>query len=148
MSDSAASPERSSTLPERIAKGDPAAEGELVFRYEERIRMVAAKRLPARLVEDAVQESLARVVEALREGRLRRADRLGSFVHGTALNVTRDLLRRLARERSRRGAGDPDEHRSETPSPLHRLVQAEERRRAAAALDRMRDSDREVLRSE
>jgi len=93
--------------------------------------------------EDAVQETLARTLTALRANRLERREKLGAFVAGIARHVIADLHR----ERSRvvpllPGAADA----GAAPDPLARLVSDGERRRVRRGLAALSETDREVLR--
>jgi RNA polymerase sigma-70 factor, ECF subfamily len=49
-------------------------------------------------VEDLVQESLARFVNALNEGAIQRPERAGAFLNGICNNVIREYRRRVRRE--------------------------------------------------
>jgi len=94
--------------------------------------------------EEAVQETLARTLAALRDGRLRDPAKLTAFVHGIARHVIADVYR----SRSRTVHLDPDTqpHPSGAAGPLDTLVSAEERQRLRFALNGLSESDREILR--
>lgn len=118
------------TLPETVEAG---------------VRIMAARALrePAD-VDDAVQETLARAVEALRLGRLPSGVPVGAYVAGIARHVIADALRR-------RGRFEPDPTRplaelpSRRPSALEALVTREETRAVRWALDHLSAPDRQLL---
>lgn len=91
---------------------------------------------------DAVQETLARAVEAVREGRVPSDVPLEVFVYGIARHVNADVLRRRARAPV---ALDVDCVASAEPSPLESLVRNEEIARAQRALARLPRRDRDLL---
>ncbi len=98
---------------------------------------------------DIVQETLARALHAVREGRLRDRTRLGAFVRGIARHVITDELRRRGRfagsdgelpevAHQRDGGGDRD--------ALDGLVRAEEAMALRAALSELSRSDQDIIR--
>jgi len=94
--------------------------------------------------EEAVQETLVRAVEALRDERLRASDKLGAFVRGIARHVIADLLHARARSSPLQDA-PPQKLAARDPDSLSALITEEERRRVRSALRRLSDRDREVL---
>ena len=92
---------------------------------------------------DAVQETLARAVEALREDRVPPDVPLAAFVHGIARHVIADALRRRSRERA---SSELDCLVATDPSPLEQLVRSDEIARVMRALDRLSRGDRDLLR--
>ncbi len=92
---------------------------------------------------DAVQETLARAVDAVRKGCVPPDVPLPAFVHGIARHVIADTLRRRSREHS-----SSELHRvvASDPSPLELLVRAENVERVRRALKRLSRDDRELLR--
>ncbi len=108
------------------------------------LEIIAARRLDdPEDVRDAVQETLARALEAIRQERLPPGVCLGAFVYGIAGHVITDVLRQRARERRaphawyRLGANDP--------TPLELLVRAEDRARVQRALGQLSEADRKLL---
>ena len=88
-------------LAQRIASGDSDAEAEMCRRMGPRIRLYGLRHLrspPA--ADDLVQQVLLKVLEALRAGRLRDADKLAPFVLGTCRMTVLDQ-RRSARRQER-----------------------------------------------
>lgn len=130
------------------ARFDDLDEAGLVERFRDRLRLFAVQRLSdATQAEDVAQEVLRRVLEALREDRLRNPEALTAYVFQTARHVcahrernagrTRRVLRRLTKDR-RGDTGSAD--------PLAELVDSERRARVRAALAELSDSDRRLLR--
>lgn len=125
-------------------------ESELNARFRERIRVFAARRLGEAAAEDVAQETLRRVIEALRAARLRDPAALPAFVFQTARHVCQHRLRgagREARALERLGHGAAEDTEAATsPDALLALVRSEEIGRVRAALDRLAESDRLLLR--
>lgn len=96
--------------------------------------------------EDIAQETLRRVVEALRAKRLEHPEALPAFVFQTARNVCQHWVRHTARERAaftrleRETASRLDEG-----DVLGALISEERTRTVRAALDRLSADDRELL---
>lgn len=124
------------------------SESELVARFWARVRLLAARRLGGpTAAEDVAQETLRRVVEALRQDRLRNPAALPAFVFQTARNVC--LQRHRSARREARALDRLRGWRSGRQSgadPLVGLVLEERRDRVRGALERLSESDRELLR--
>lgn len=114
-------------------------------RFHARLVAFAARRLrKPETAEEVAQETLRRVLEALRAGRLRNPEALPAFVFATAKRVCQRLLRKSQREqralaRLRAEPQDPG------TQPLLALISAEERARVRACFARLAPDDREVL---
>jgi RNA polymerase sigma-70 factor (ECF subfamily) len=122
-------------------------EGELVARFHQRIRLFAARRVEdAAAAEDVAQETLSRVIEALRANRVEHTEALPAFVFQTARNVCLHWVRSATRER---GAFTRLEHETASPNdagdPLGALISEERARTVRAALDRLDADDRALL---
>lgn len=108
--------------------------------------MLAARRLgDAAEAEDVAQETLRRVLEALRAGKVRDLEALPSFVFQTARNLCLQGLRRRGRQ-ERAFAGLAGAAGPPAAGALERLISGERRARVATALDRLPAADRELLR--
>lgn len=94
--------------------------------------------------DDAVQEILARTVEALRAGRVPEGVPVAAFAYGIARHVLADVLRERARHAG--PAVDAASLPAPQPSPLDQLIGAEERAAMDRALATLSDADRELLR--
>lgn len=78
--------------------GDPMAEAELCRRFARRALLYGLKHLGnTAAAEDLAQEALVTVLLALREGKLREADQIGSFVLGTCRTLALAQRRKSAR---------------------------------------------------
>ena len=85
-------------LAARIRDGDPASEEEFVGLYRRRILMIATVRTREKeAARDLTQEILMGVLQAVRTGKLREAEKLSAFVQGTARNLISNYLRSRAR---------------------------------------------------
>jgi len=93
---------------------------------------------------DAVQEILARAVEAIRAARVPAQVPLGAFVHGIARHVLADARRRRIRDSAQVDVVVSPLPASQ-PSPLEALILQEERDRLRSALARLPAADRELL---
>lgn len=136
---------RVAALPSPEACARSTLEETLAARFQRRIVMMATFRLGDReAAEDVAQETLRRVVEALRLDRLHDQAALPAFVYQTARNVCLKYGRKRARENRalRRLSASADPERK---SVLTALIEVERRRRVRRALDRLGDSDRRLL---
>lgn len=123
---------------------DPAQLSEKFF---DRLRVMAARRLGDwTLAEDAAQETLARVVQALGEGRLESAEALPAFVFQTARHVCQQWLRKRVRGRRAVVRFAREVRRTADEVALWRLVSEERRAEVRRALDRLSAADRDLLR--
>jgi len=108
------------------------------------LEIIAARALgDGDAARDAVQETLARAIEAVRLDRVPPGAPLEAFVYGIARHVIADVQRRRARERG--AIGDPVDVPTREPSPLDTLVRDEERDLLARALASLSATDRELL---
>lgn len=95
--------------------------------------------------EDVAQETLARAVEAIQQGRFREGESLGAFVRGIARHVIADTFRRQGRTRGFHALRHTGE-RPPSKDALAGLVSAQEKQRLRRALERLSPGDQEVLR--
>jgi RNA polymerase sigma factor (sigma-70 family) len=83
-----------SDLVSGIERGDKFAEDQLYRKYSDRLYFLALSELHSHQdAEDVRSETFIRVIQAVRQGKLRKPESLGSFVVGIALNVIRELRR-------------------------------------------------------
>lgn len=116
-------------------------------RFLARLRWFATSWLgDAQAGEDAAQEALRRVLQALAEGRVRQREALPAFVYQTARHVCSHHHRAASRERRMLARysvepllGDP------APGPLQELVSDERKAEVRGALAAMDAEDRELL---
>jgi RNA polymerase sigma-70 factor (ECF subfamily) len=124
-------------------------EAELVARFWDRVRLFAARRVgDATAAEDIAQETLRRVVEALRAGRVENVDAMAGFVFQTAKHVCMHAHRSAGREaQAMRRLGDPSASGDVQPDALTSLVSEERRARVRTALESLAREDRDLLRA-
>jgi RNA polymerase sigma-70 factor (ECF subfamily) len=94
--------------------------------------------------EDAVQETLARALKALRENRLREPEKLGAFVAAIARHVIADFHRESARTVPLRSM--PETASAPDRDPLESLISESERADVRRALAALGSGDRDILR--
>jgi len=117
---------------------------EAIARLETGLRFVAHRHLDTpEAVEECVQESLARGLDALRQGRVRSPDRLGAYFRGILHNVICDELRKRGTTVSLEGLPEPVARPGDALSALVTREQVERVRRALASLS---EGARECLR--
>jgi RNA polymerase sigma-70 factor (ECF subfamily) len=132
----------------RIVSGDPAAEAELVARFSRPVSFLL-RRLARdeAAVDDLYQDTFRQVIEKVRAGELRDADRLPGFVCGMARNLFLGAVRRRGRRRRWQGDSEAAEAAPDpAPGQLAGLLARERAaivRRVLAELKNERD--REIL---
>jgi len=122
---------------------------ELTERFWLRLRVFAARRLRDRNVaEDVAQETIRRVLEALRDKRVENLDALPAFVFQTARNICLHLGRSAHRETGalRRFGSSQSLVTGEEEDPLSVLIDRNRREQVRVALETMRPEDRDLLR--
>jgi RNA polymerase sigma-70 factor (ECF subfamily) len=119
----------------------------LVRRFRERLRLFALRRLrDSAAAEDVAQETLRRVVEACRAGRIENPSALPAFVFQTANHICLQHFRSSSREGRallRLSGEDPQNLDSH---PLATLIGDERRAAVREALGRLSVEDRDLLR--
>lgn len=124
----------------------PALEDELASRFWKRLWLFAHRRLRDDAAsEDVAQETLRRVVAALREGRVENVSALPAFVFQTARHICLQEFRSSGRE-ARAMAQLHVEGDDRADDPLTSLITDERRAKVREALDRLDRRDRELLR--
>lgn len=140
-------PARGPVRRDRRRMGALPTEAELSRRFRQRLHLFALRRLgDPTAAEDVAQETLRRVVEALREKRLEDPDALPAYVFQTARHVCLHHHRSRKRERrALRRLTDIDAPRGGA-DPLSHLLTEERRRAVRRALGELREPDRRLLR--
>ena len=127
-----------------VAEGGAWAESALYEKYGERVFFLAlSERYSREDAEDIRAETFLRVLQALREGKLRKPDSLASFVVGIALNVMRE------HRRQRAGTDALTESEEEIPggeSPEAAFLDREVARSVAAMATQLKPRERQFLR--
>lgn len=84
---------------ERLQEGDFRTQEHFVAYFTELIQLKLRSRVHSpQAIEDIRQETFTRVFVALRDGKLRQADRLGAFVNSMCNNVLLEHYRRSSRD--------------------------------------------------
>ena len=124
----------------RVAAGEPAAEAELYRRLAPRVRLYGLRHLrdPA-AADDLAHDVILMTFDSLRQGRVREADRLASYVLGTCRRVVSGLRR--GRERRERLLA---KHGSEL-APAAEAVEALDLDHLQACLGRLPARERTVV---
>lgn len=143
-----AAPDPSVELVHRIVSGDPAAEAELVQRFSRALSFLL-RRLTRdeAAAEDLYQETFRLVIEKVRGGELREAERLPGFVSSMARNLFLGSVRRSGRRQKWHGDAEATETAPDpAPGQLTKLLAQE---RAATVrhvlVELNNDRDREIL---
>ena len=85
-------------LVNEILRGEAQAETALYEQFAARVYFTALSETHSQTdAEDIRAETFLRVIQALRQGKLQKADSLPSFIVGITLNVTREHIRRKYR---------------------------------------------------
>jgi RNA polymerase sigma-70 factor (ECF subfamily) len=120
---------------------------ELHERYWKRLCIFAARRLRDRsAAEDVAQETLRRVIEALRENKVEKLEALPAFVFQTARNICMHHGRSARRQEGAlvRFAGGATSTADD--DPLVNLVDEARAEAVRRAMEQLDDDDRELLR--
>jgi len=130
-------------LIERISNGDIEAEGELWKRFRDGVHFLLLSKLHGRqeVVEDLEQEVFLAVQKALREGRLTKPERIGSYIHQTCMNLAARWWEREKRPLSLEHTIDP---RTEV-DPERIEIDREIRDRIHESVLSMRAIDRQII---
>jgi len=122
---------------------------ELNERFWKRLCIFAARRLRDRsAAEDVAQETLRRVIEALRQEKIEKLEALPAFVFQTARNICLHYGRSARRQESAllRFRGGLQTSSGEEEDPLAVLVDEARRAEVREALEKLEDDDRKLLR--
>lgn len=124
------------------------SERELIDRFWGRVCVLAARRLrDPSASQDVAQETMRRVIDAMRAGRVQNPAALPAFVFQTARHICLHSYRSHDREEralTRLGA-DADDASEDAPDALVQLISAEDRIAVRAALDRLPEPERALL---
>ncbi len=133
-----------SDLVSSVEQGDKLAEGALYEKYSDRLYFLALSELHSREdAEDVRAESFIRVLQALRQGKLRKPDSLPSFIVGIALNVIRESRRQRFGTES---LGDTELEVADEASPEKAFLDQEVSSSIAETVKHLQPRDREFLR--
>ena len=120
---------------------------DLEHRYRERLIIFALRRVRDHaLAEDVAQETLRRVLEALREGRVMNRDALPGFIFQTAQNVCLHHHRFVRRSTNAFTLWGRSQETADLATAVDRLISKEERAAVRRALEELAPTDRSLLR--
>ena len=132
---------------EQLTSGDFRTQEHFVYYFSELIRMKLSKRLHSRSeVEDARQETFARVFAALRKpDGIREPERLGAFVNSVCNNVLLEYYRSVSQETT----SDDDEAEANIPDTAISVVEVianrQTQRKVREILDQLQEKDRRLI---
>lgn len=125
-------------LVNRIINGDAAAEEELVALFKDPVfHIIHRLANNTSMVEDFSQDTFLTVIRKIRNGDLRQAESLGSFVAAVARNHTIEQMRVL-RRRASEDLGHADQVPDTSPDPLKNLLMS-------AQIDELREVMKELI---
>ena len=131
----------------RVIDGDSTAEDEIISRYQRGVSIIIDRivRSPADS-EDVSQQAFKIIIEKLRHGDLRDAERLSGFVCSVAKNAAIDFVRRARNSRSLDQVGEAEHIRDPAPSQLERLLTEEKASAVRRVIGELKmERDRELL---
>lgn len=140
--------ESSLDLLHRVHAGDATALGALIERYRPRLVRWASGRLPPHVrhlaeTQDLVQDTLVQAFRRIGSMEIRGEGALQAYLRQVLLNVIRQEIRKV---RSRPAAEALQQDReSAQPSPLEEAIGGALLARYDEALERLRESDRELV---
>ena len=124
----------------RAPETDPVAEAELYRRFAPRVRLYGLRHLRQEdAARDLVQQVLLLTITKLRDGAVRDADQIGSFILGTSRTMAIDLKRQERRRERLRDTYLRPEAAREAEEPLFDVDRLE------ACLARLPERDRLVV---
>lgn len=128
----------------RIRQGDVEAEAQLYEKFSARVYFTALSETHSKEdAEDARAETFLRVIQALRQDKLRSADSLPAFIVGITLNVIRELVRQKYRADS---LEDYEYDRAGDDSLEAAFLDAEVSRALEAAAQQLKPREQQFLR--
>ena len=126
----------------RIREGDASAEDEFVRVFSSRVfLMTLARTRDPEAGRELTQDILFAVLKALRNGRMREAERLPAFVYGTARNLVNNYFRARSQQ-LRTESLSPDLALAQTANDLEH---SERMNLVHRALERLDSTDRKIL---
>ena len=143
----AAGNEQPADLVRRILAGERSAEEELVLRYTRGVTIIVRRIVKDPCVtEDLCQETFRLVLEKVRRGDLREAERLSGFVCSLARNLAIDYFRQAARRETLEDIEATRPLPDPAPDQLSLLLQKEKAKAIRQVLKELKsERDREVL---
>jgi RNA polymerase sigma-70 factor (ECF subfamily) len=134
-------------LVRRILAGERRAEDELVDRYSRGVSIIVRRitRDPA-LAEDICQETFRLVLEKVRRGDVREAEKLSGFICSLARNLAIDYFRQASRRETAEDVESSRPLSDPAPDQLSVLLQREKAHAIRQVLQELKPArDREIL---
>lgn len=131
---------------QRLADGDPATESHFSAYFGKFIGLkLRARRLSPSMAEDVQQETLFRVLRALRHGSgVNQPERFGAFVNSVCNNVVLEFLNKESRHPSApENSPEPADNRIDMDAAM---ITQQRKQVVAEVLDGLGSKDRELLR--
>jgi RNA polymerase sigma factor (sigma-70 family) len=130
----------------RAEQNPTLSEDQLALHFTPRIRLFAARYLnDVAAADDVAQETLRRVVEAIRSNRIDKHEALPGFVFQTARNICMHWVRSASREKSAFTRLERESSEIDSGDALANLVSAERAEEVKRAIQQMDKTDRELL---
>lgn len=128
----------------RLSSGDPIVQRHFVSYFNELLGIKLRSRLRSpQLIEDARQETLLRVLVALRNKGIEHPERLGAFVNAVCNNVLFEFFRTEGRVSPMPDDGPEPADESDDPERL--MVTKQRKKEVKRVLDELPPKDRELL---
>jgi RNA polymerase sigma-70 factor (ECF subfamily) len=135
-----------SELVRRLVARDPAAEEEIVRRYERGVSIIIDQVVRSDSVTaDLSQDTFRIVFEKVRRGDLRESERFSGFVRGVARNLAIDYVR-TAKKKMQEELGEAEQIPDPAPNQLEAVLRDERCRVVRQVISELKmKRDREVL---
>jgi RNA polymerase sigma-70 factor, ECF subfamily len=129
----------------RLKDGDPDTESRFSTYFERFLSLkLRARRMDPAFAEDVRQETLFRVLKALRQGSgVAQPERFGAFVNSVCNNVVLEFGRKRTESQDSENAPEAPDDRVDIQAAL---ITKERKRLVAKVLDELAPKDREILR--
>lgn len=130
----------------RLAEGDPATESHFSAYFRKFLGLkLHGRRIMPSMAEDIQQETMFRVLKALRQGSgVSQPERFGAFVNSVCNNVALEFLNK--EKRHPQAPEDSPEQVDQHADADESLITAERKQIVAEVLDSLQAKDREILR--
>lgn len=137
-----------SEIVNRIIAGDADAEAEVVRMYQKGVAMIIRRTLRgASAGEDVSQDTFRKVLEKIRRGELREAERLSGFVRSVARNSAIEYIRRARKHGNQEGDNSAERIQDPTPNQLDKILSDEKAQAVHRIIKELKlERDRELLR--
>lgn len=136
-----------SDLVERMARGDPSAESELVVRYSRGLRFLLRRRTrDPDMAEDLLQETWAIALHRIRKSPLEDTGRLAGYLAGIARHLALNEMRKESRRKTTVNSEIVELIPDERSNPLRQASRAEVCRHVQSLLQELKkERDRRIL---